>query len=133
MHMKGQLTKCKNEKLKNFGYGEILVSFSLERIPLLWREKILADEGGPKDPRMLRWAPLMALHGGDGLVVRYTPEFFFFWLGQQIIYIDDLPYVVMDYIGDPDIPHPTGEQWGDLSNNFDILIFFSNFNILCVF
>jgi len=85
MNMKGWLTRCKNEKLKNFGYDQILVAFSLERIPLLWREQILADEGGPKDPRTLRWASLMARHGGDGLVVRYTPYFFSGWVKKSFL------------------------------------------------
>jgi len=30
-----QLTKVKNEKLKNFGYGSILTAFTLEKIPLM--------------------------------------------------------------------------------------------------
>ena len=32
--MKRQLTKCKKTKLKQFGYGCILVSFFLERLPI---------------------------------------------------------------------------------------------------
>jgi len=46
-------------------------------------------------------------HGGDGLVVKYTLEFFV-WLGQQIIMIEDFPYVGMDYRGDLYIPLPAG-------------------------
>jgi hypothetical protein len=34
--MKTQLTKRKNGDLKQFGYGSILVSFFLERVPHLW-------------------------------------------------------------------------------------------------
>ena len=33
--MKEQLTKIKNERLKNFGYGSILTAFALEKIPLM--------------------------------------------------------------------------------------------------
>jgi hypothetical protein len=33
--MKRQLTKCRRGKLKKFGYGSLLVSFFLERVPLL--------------------------------------------------------------------------------------------------
>jgi len=34
-NLKGQLTRVKTRKFKNFGYGMIMISFSLERIPLL--------------------------------------------------------------------------------------------------
>jgi len=34
-NMKEELTKAKDGRLKNFGYGSILISFSLENIPLL--------------------------------------------------------------------------------------------------
>ena len=33
--MKEQLTKVKNGKMKFFGYGSILIDFTLERIPLM--------------------------------------------------------------------------------------------------
>ena len=33
--MKEQLTKVKSERSKNFGYGSILTTFTLERIPLM--------------------------------------------------------------------------------------------------
>lgn len=35
VNMKFQLTRCKNGKLKNFGYGVILNTFSLERVLIL--------------------------------------------------------------------------------------------------
>ena len=74
--MNDQLTRCKNGKLKNFGYGFILNTFSLERVLILRPRHILANEGGSKDPHMMRWVALMACHGGDGPVMRYTIEFF---------------------------------------------------------
>lgn len=52
---------------------------------------------------MMRWVALMAHHGGDGPVVRYTAKFFD-WLGQHIVLIEDFSYVGMDYRGDLDIP-----------------------------
>ena len=33
--LKDQLTKCKRGELKQFDYGEIVVSFFLERVPLM--------------------------------------------------------------------------------------------------
>ena len=34
-NVKGQLTRAKNGQLKTFGYGATVVSFSLERVPML--------------------------------------------------------------------------------------------------
>ena len=85
--MKGQLTRAKNSKLKNFGYGAILVSFALERISSLAPQLIFVDYGEPKEPRKVRWVALMACHGGDGYtVVRFTPAYFH-WLENQIFAI----------------------------------------------
>ena len=75
VNMKGQLTREKEGKLKKFGYGTILISFSLERIPLLIPQQITVDEIGLRDPHMLQWVSLMACHGGDGgPIVRYTTQ-----------------------------------------------------------
>lgn len=59
----------------------------------------------------------MECHGGDGLVMRYTPEFLD-WLGQHIVQIEDFPYARMDYRGDTNIPLLARTQWGDLGENF---------------
>ena len=34
-NLKGQLTRAKNGQLKTFGYGALVVSFGLERVPML--------------------------------------------------------------------------------------------------
>ena len=34
-NIKGQLTRAKNRQLKTFGYGALVVSFGLERVPML--------------------------------------------------------------------------------------------------
>ena len=34
-NVKGQLTRAKNGRLKTFGYGALVVSFGLERVPML--------------------------------------------------------------------------------------------------
>lgn len=61
----GALTRCKNDKLNNFGYGAILIAFSLEMIPLLQPQQILVDEGDPRDSHMMRQVALIAHHGGE--------------------------------------------------------------------
>ena len=52
-NMKGQMTRVKNSKLKNFGYGAILVSFALERILSLAPQLISIDHGEHREPRMV--------------------------------------------------------------------------------
>ena len=49
-NMKGQLTRANNAKLKNFGYGAILISFALEQILLLASQLIPVDNGAPQEP-----------------------------------------------------------------------------------
>lgn len=62
--MKEQLTKVKNSKTKKFGYGSILISFALERIPLMQPQHILLGVPRPRDPWVQRWVDLMARHVG---------------------------------------------------------------------
>ena len=65
-NVKGQLTREKNGKLNNFGYGSIVVSVALERIPLLAPQSIVVGTGRPREPRMVRWSALMARHAIEG-------------------------------------------------------------------
>ena len=51
----------------------------------------------------------MAHHGDNGLVVKYSLEFFV-WLGQGIILIKYFWYEGMDYKDDPDINPPAGHS-----------------------
>jgi len=55
-----ELTKVKNGKTKNFGYGSILISFALERIPLMQPQHISLEVLRSRDPWMQRWVDLMA-------------------------------------------------------------------------
>ena len=50
--MKEQLTKVKSGRLKNFGYGSILVAFALEKIPLMQPQYIALSLPPPIEPRM---------------------------------------------------------------------------------
>jgi hypothetical protein len=110
-NIKTQLTKSKNEDLKQFRYGSILVSFFLERFPHLH----LQVEWGipaPQDPRMKRWCNLMARHVA-GPIIKYNNAFFD-WLRPKILMIYDYSYVILDFRNDPDLVLPKGFQWGDL-------------------
>lgn len=48
--MREQLTKVNAEKTRNFGYGSVLISFTLERIPLMQPQYISLGVPGPRDP-----------------------------------------------------------------------------------
>jgi hypothetical protein len=75
--IKKQLTKCRQGELKQFGYGSLLVSFFLERVPVL-RLQVQWNILGPRDLRMLIWCRLMARHLA-GPIVKYD-DIFFDWL-----------------------------------------------------
>ena len=109
--MKTQLTKSKNGDLKKFGYGSILVSFFLERVPHL-RLQVEWGIPAPRDPRMKRWCDLMARHVA-GPIIKYN-DAFFDQLRPQILMIDDYAYAGLDFRGDPDLVLLEGSQWGDL-------------------
>jgi hypothetical protein len=109
--IKRQLTKCRRGDLKKFVYGSLLVSFFLERVPLL-RLQVDWNLPTPKDPRMLRWCRLMAWHVA-GLIIKYD-DTFFDCLQPQMLMIEDYAYVRLDFRGDPDLVLPEDAQWGDL-------------------
>ena len=73
---------------------------------------------------MLKWVTLMACHGGgEGPMIRYTPEFFES-LENKIIVIKDFLYVCMDYTSDPYMTLLAGMYWVNLSKNSNFGFFF---------
>lgn len=79
--VKEQLTNVKEGKLINFGYGSIMISFALERIPLLQPQLISLGLSGPRYPQLQRWTDLwlcmvptlrssLPLHSLNGSIVR---------------------------------------------------------------
>jgi hypothetical protein len=120
-NLKKQLTKCRCGDLKQFGYGYLLVSFFLERVPVL-RLQAEWQLSGPRDPRMLRWCWLMARHV-VGPIIKYD-DVFFDWLQNQMLMVDDYTYAGLDFRGDPDLSLPEDAQWGDLGKkNTQIFVF----------
>ena len=73
--LKEQLTKVKSGKTKNLYYGSILISFALERIPLMQPHHVSLGVAGPTDPCMQRWVELMARHVGQSTII-FSPAFF---------------------------------------------------------
>jgi len=126
-NVKGQLTRAKNGKLKNFGYGFLVVSFGLERVPMLVPQHLSVGAGLPEEPKLMRWVVVMARHPEEGSEVVRFPLEYFHWLENQVFAIQDFPYVGMDYRGDPDMALPPGEKWDDLGKiilNIFYFIFF---------
>ena len=107
-NIKRQLTRCKQAKLKQFGYGSILVSFILERLPIFQGQGAIVSEPIPRERRMDRWVALMPRSGG-GQQMSWIPEFFG-WLRRQLIVVEDWPYAGTDFTGDPNLPLPEGED-----------------------
>ena len=114
--IKEQLTKGKSGRLKNFGYGSILVAFALERIPLMQPQYIALTVPSPTEPRMQRWVDHMSRHAGQSQISFSVT--FFGWFDHQEMYFSEYPYTGMDFRGDPDLPLPVGERWGALGNLF---------------
>ena len=83
-NVKGQLTRAKNRQLKAFGYGAIVVSFGLERVPMLIPQHLTVGVGLPREPKLMRWVAVMARHPDEGTeVVRFKPEYFQ-WLENHV-------------------------------------------------
>ena len=117
-NLKGQLTRTKNGQLKTFGYGPLVVSFVLERVPMLIPQQLTVEVGPPREPKLMRWVAVMARHPDEGTeVVRFRPKYFH-WLENQVFSIQDFPYAGVDFHGDPDMILPPGEQWDDIGTSF---------------
>ena len=68
-----------------------------------------------RDPAQRCWANAMHRLGG-GRVSNPYPTNFFPWWQQQIVAIDDYPYVGIYFRGDPNMPLPRGSAYGDIGN-----------------
>ena len=52
-NVKGQLTRAKIGRLKTFGYGALVVSFGLERVPMLIPQHLTIGVGLPREPKLM--------------------------------------------------------------------------------
>ena len=73
--MKEYLTKEKGGRKNNFNYGSILISFILERVPLMYLQHVTLSMCGPRDPQMQRWVELMSIHAGQSTII-FSISFF---------------------------------------------------------
>lgn len=120
INIKCQLTKAKMGNLKQFCFGFVLVTFSLERILLFQYQLTEVDLMMPRDPWMARRSRLMPRITG-GQHMSYRPAFFS-WLRQQLIVVDDWPFSGTDFHGDPNMPLPDGEDFNAEGKNSIFLI-----------
>ena len=93
--LKNQLNKFKRGALKKFGYGTVIVSFILQRVPHM-RPQVTITRLEPKDPRMLAWVTTMPLLGGERPKVSYGSGFFH-WLRNQLLMVEDYAYEGADF------------------------------------
>jgi len=70
---------------------------------------------------MCRWAVLLTRQGGGRTNESFDDDFFA-WLSQQILVIEDYPYAGIDFLRDPEIPVPPGEERGEMGK-FSSLFF----------
>ena len=127
-NMKGQLTRAKNGQLKTFGYGPLVVSFALERVPMLIPQQFTVEILGPREPKLIRWVTVMARHPDEAAAVVRFLDSYFHWLEDQVFSIQDFSYAGVDFRGDPDMVLPQGEQWDDRGT-----LFFTSFQIMYFF
>jgi hypothetical protein len=103
-----QITRCKAGKQKQFGYGSFLVSFFLERIPLMQPQIALSIQP-VGEPCMERWTNMSPRLGTDS-EFKFIGDLFA-WLGCQLIMIEDFPYAGVDFRGSMDLVLPDGVDW----------------------
>jgi hypothetical protein len=110
--MKRQLTDCRLWTQKNFGFGTMLCSFFFERVSSFSPRVVV---GGHQDslPAMCRWAVLLLRQGGERTNESFDDDLFA-WLSRQIPIIEDYPYAGIDFLRDPKIPVPPGEERGEM-------------------
>ena len=99
---KYQLTKCQQGKMKHFGYGVVVLSLFLERVPLNRLEL--------EDPWVFRWVKAMAHHGGGGGPTMTYGSIYFRWLRGQLLIVENYAYAGTDFKGDPNLLFPKDDQ-----------------------
>jgi len=105
-----QLSKAKRGRAKQFGYGSLICSFFLQRIPAM-RPRVSRVAPGPREPRMAQWTEMMARIGGGIPTNQFGHEFWDWW-ADQTPFIDDYAYAGVDFRQDPDLPLAPGTAWG---------------------
>ena len=112
--MKRQPSDYKMVRVRNFDFGSILSTLFFQHVPGI-SPRVGIPSHGVRDPAQQHWGNVMRRLGG-GRVANPYPSDFFPWWQRWIIAIDDYPYAGIDICGDPDMPLPSGEAYGDIGN-----------------
>jgi hypothetical protein len=119
--MKRQLTSCRSQTQRNFGFGTILFSFLFERVPSFNPREVVRGHQASL-PAICRWAVLLPQQGGGRINESFDDDFFS-WLSRKIPVIEDYPYVRINFSRDPEIPVPPSEERGEMGK-FSSFVFF---------
>jgi len=111
-HIREELKTFKTWSKREFWYGMLIVSFILERVPVM-RSRMIMDIARPREPRKGWWSALMPQNGEDPLW-KFFDDAFFKCLNGQILMIEYYPYARMNLTGDPDLRFPPSTQWGPI-------------------
>lgn len=129
--LKAELIACKTWSQQIFGYGTLIVSFILEKVPVMHPRM----SWGPFDLMESRkgWWSSLDPHIGGGLIWHFFVEDFFQWLRGQIVMIDDYVYKGIDFTSEPDLMFPPRTKWGPQGENdfWKYLKYFLAFECLC--
>jgi hypothetical protein len=82
-------------------------------------------------PVVCRWAVLLPRQGGGRTNESFDDDFFA-WLSQQIPVIEDYPYARIDFLRDPEILVPPGEERGEMGK-FTSFFFFCETYVIFMF
>ena len=82
-------------------------------------------------PEIYRWAVLLPRQGGGRTNESFDDDFFA-WLSRQIPVIEDYPYDGIDFLRDPEILVPPGEERGEMGKfaSFVFLLNICNFYVV---
>ena len=101
-------------RVRKFGFDSILSTFFFERV-LGLSPIVEIPPHRVRDLAQRCWENVMRRLGGGRVANPYRADFFPWWQ-RQIITIDDYPYAGIDFHGDPDMPLPPAESYGDIGN-----------------
>ena len=105
----GPTNQGKERTTEDLWIWALVVSFALERVPMLIPQHLTVPVGAPREPKLTRWVAVMARHPDEGTAVVRFPDGYFHWLESQVFAIQDFPYAGMDFRNDPDMVLPQGE------------------------
>jgi hypothetical protein len=93
----------------------ILCSIFFERV-LSFSPRVVVQGHQASFLVVCRWAVFLLRQGGGRTNESFDDDFFE-WLSRKISVIEEYPYVVIDFLRDPEIPVPPGEERGEMGKS----------------